>query len=70
MTGQFQNEFSDLLLMQSYQIRSTEEEEGGNFVVSVETKCGSKSVGLKFILARKDIGRKKGSLMTRQLLKT
>ena len=67
--GQFQNEFSDLQNISSYEIQSVEEGSDGTHTVIVETECAGKSIGLKFILARKDIGRKKGALMTRQLLK-
>lgn len=66
--GQFQNAFPDLVSLQDYQIKSVEDLENGQYRVTVEAICGAKTVALQFLLARKDIGRKKGALMTRQLL--
>ena len=67
--GQFQNEFSDLQNLTSYKIQSVEEGSDGTNTVRVDAECSGKNIGLKFILARKDTGRKKGAFMTRQLLK-
>jgi len=54
-------------MLTDYSISTVEEKEGGCFEVVADVTKGGKNLRLKFVLARKDIGRKKGALMTRSL---
>jgi hypothetical protein len=65
--GQFQNAFPELVMLSSYSISRVEEKEGGRYEVLADVKKGDKGLRLKFVLVRKDVGRKKGALMTRSV---
>jgi hypothetical protein len=54
-------------MLTDYTIGDVEEKEGGCYEVVADVTKGLKKLRLKFVLARKDIGRKKGALMTRSL---
>lgn len=65
--GQFQNAFPDLVNLSTYTLGNANEKDGGCFEVVADVKKGGKEQKLRFVLARKDIGRKKGALMTKSL---
>lgn len=70
--GQFQNSFPELFDMVDYSITDTKEAGGVHTVIAEVQTSKSKDkqpVRFRFELAQKDIGKKKGSLMTKQLLK-
>jgi len=67
LAGQFQNAFPELVMLSSYSISRVEEKEGGRYEVLADVKKGDKGLRLKFVLVRKDVGRKKGALMTRSV---
>jgi len=54
-------------MLSSYSISRVEEKEGGRYEVLADVKKGDKGLRLKFVLVRKDVGRKKGALMTRSV---
>lgn len=65
--GQFQNAFPELVGLTDYTIEGTEQQPGDSYHVDVAVTKGGKATGFRFLLVRKDIGRKKGSLMTGRL---
>ncbi|KAK9812288.1 hypothetical protein WJX73_010026 [Symbiochloris irregularis] len=67
--GQFQNSFPDLFDMASYSIKGVEEAgEETHVTVEGQTTQG-KTFALLFKMAERDFGKKKGSIMTKSLLK-
>ena len=68
-SGQFQNAFPELVGLSKYSIQEVEETSSDSYSVVVEVERREKKVSVKFVLVRKDIGRKKGALMTKSLLR-
>ena len=54
-------------MLSSYSIEDGKDLEGGCHEVFANVKKGSNERKYRFVLARKDVGRKKGALMTRTL---
>ena len=67
IAGQFQNEFPELVGLTDYSIDSVQEGPNRSITVEVLVSKGSQEVTLRFLLLRKDVGRKKGALMTKSL---
>ena len=69
--GHFQNVFPELMDMQSYELSEGQQEQEGSHTVHVKVKTHRGAhAEFSFLLAKKMIGKKKGSLMTRTLLRT
>lgn len=67
--GQFQNAFPELVGLTGYAIDSIQETGPDTFSVAVTVTRHSAEARLRFLLVRKDVGRKKGALMTKSLLR-
>ena len=67
MAGQFQNAFPELVMLSTYSIEDSKDLKDGCHEVLADVKKGSSKRKYRFLLARKDVGRKKGALMTRTL---
>lgn len=68
--GQFQNAYPELMNLQSYVIEGTKfEEDVHKVLVKVTSGVGGSESRFVFILAVKDVGTKKGALMTRCLIR-
>lgn len=70
LAGQFQNAFPELVGLTNYHIKDIEETSSNSYSVVVEVERQADKAEVKFLLVRKDIGRKKGALMTKSLLRT
>ena len=68
--GQFQNAYPELMNLGSYAIEGTKfEEDVHKVLVKVTSGVDSSESRFVFILAVKDVGTKKGALMTRCLIR-
>ena len=68
--GQFQNAYPELVSLHSYQIEGSKyEQEVHKVLVSVVSGLEQKHAQFVFILAIKEVGTKKGALMTRCLIR-
>lgn len=67
--GHFQNVYPELLIASSFIISDMQQEADGCQAIQVQVKSGDSVSDFHFLLARKTIGKKKGSLMTRTLIK-
>ena len=68
--GQFQNAYPELMNLNSYAIEGSRyEEDVHKVLVTVESGVDKSESQFVFVLAVKDIGTKKGSLMTRCLIR-
>ncbi len=70
ITGQFQNTYPELVNLKSYSIEGSKyEEDVHKVLVNVTSGLNKSQSQFVFILAEKDIGTHKGSLMTRCLIR-
>ena len=67
MPGQFQNAFPNFVLSDGFKIGSVEEHTQDAYSVEVEVQKGGSQSKARFSMLRKDIGRKKGALMTKSI---
>ena len=68
--GQFQNAYPELVNLHSYNIEGSKyEEEVHKVLVNVISGLEQKHAQFVFILAKKEVGTKKGALMTRCLIR-
>lgn len=68
--GQFQNAYPELVNLHSYDIEGSKyEEEVHKVLVNVISGLEHKHAQFVFILAKKEVGTKKGALMTRCLIR-
>ncbi len=68
--GQFQNELPELVNLHSYSIEGSKyEEDVHKVLVDVVSGLDLSPAQFVFVLAEKDIGTKKGALMTRCLIR-
>ena len=65
--GHFQNVYPELLTADSYSIDAAEQEAEDCQSVTVQVSSGETRSTFRFLLVKKTIGKKKGSLMTRTL---
>ena len=68
--GQFSNDLGSLVNLEKYDVVWCGAEEGGRCMVDVDvTGARGQQEQLRILLKRKDVGRKKGSLMTASILR-
>ena len=67
--GLFQNVFGELIGAQGFDMEPSTKTERGNVIlpVTVHTRSGN-ALSVKFVLRKKDVGRKEGCWMTLSLL--
>lgn len=68
--GQFQNAYPELMNLHSYAIEGSKfEEDVHKVLVKVTSGVDKSEAQFVFVLAEKDVGTKKGALMTRCLIR-